>query len=172
MNSFPGNHHQIFLRPGELLFCGEPSIVTTLLGSCVAVTMFSPARKIGAICHALLPQPGRNEPGRNGAPDGYHYVSLAIPAMLDKFRLYKIRGSELEIKLFGGASVLGPRLDENLETSIGALNVRLAKRLLAEANLRILRSHVGGGTGRKLLFNTDTGEVLLKHLSHHVHPKN
>ncbi|MBV5331071.1 hypothetical protein JZU69_01330, partial [bacterium] len=33
----------------------NPILVSTILGSCIAVTMFSPSKKIGAICHAMYP---------------------------------------------------------------------------------------------------------------------
>lgn len=162
----------IFLRPGELVICREPSLVTTLLGSCVAVTMFSPGKRIGAICHALLPQPRQLDLAHAANPEIYKYVSLAIPAMLDKLGRHQIVASELQVKLFGGSSVLATPLGEDSPSNIGALNVRHARQVLEAANLRLLSSHVGGTRGHKLLFNTATGEVLIKHLSHHAKSKN
>jgi chemotaxis protein CheD len=172
MNAAPANLRQLFLRPGELFVCCEPSLVTTLLGSCVAITMFSPGKHIGAICHALLPRPRRDEGNRLATAEGYKYVSLAVPAMLEILADHRVTRGELQVKLFGGSSVLATTAATDPDTGIGALNVLQAQRLLLESNLRIHSSHVGGSTGHKLLFNTTTGEVLIKHLSHHAKTKN
>ena len=166
------NLRQLFLRPGELFICREPSQVTTLLGSCVAVTMFSSRMKIGAICHALLPYPGASEPRPGPPPAPYKYVSLAIPAMLEVFRSHAVAPEEIEVKLFGGANVLVSLGEGGAAKTIGAFNIQLARQLLLTSNLRVKRCHVGGEVGRKLLFNTDTGEVLLKQFSHHGKAKN
>jgi len=50
---------QRHLQPGELLVTQEPQWVITLLGSCVAVTMFNARFRLAAICHGLLPAAAR-----------------------------------------------------------------------------------------------------------------
>ena len=54
-----GAHHipegqvKVFLEPGKM-YVGEGSAeVSTILGSCVSVTMFCERIRIGAICHAV-----------------------------------------------------------------------------------------------------------------------
>ena len=168
----PPRLQQLFLKPGELFVCREPSVVTTLLGSCVSVTMFHPRLKLGAICHALLPKPGGAEHNPQAPNDPFKYVSLVIPAMREIFLLHHVLPEDIEVKLFGGAAVLIPGQGDGSDRSIGTANVRHARMLLDAANLRIKRAHVGGVLGRKLLFNTLTGDVLLKQLSHHGNAKN
>ncbi|MGA2108628.1 MAG: hypothetical protein ABSH25_13400 [Syntrophorhabdales bacterium] len=46
---------KVFLKPGEIYVGEEPAEISTILGSCVSVTMFSKRVRVGAICHALLP---------------------------------------------------------------------------------------------------------------------
>jgi chemotaxis protein CheD len=46
----------IFLKPGALYISEKPAIVSTILGSCIAVTIFNKRLKVGGICHALLPK--------------------------------------------------------------------------------------------------------------------
>ena len=46
---------KVFLRPGDVTVGKAPAEVSTVLGSCVSVTMFAERLKLGAICHALLP---------------------------------------------------------------------------------------------------------------------
>src|SRR5512141_2905785 len=47
--------HNIYLKPGEVVVARDPMLISTVLGSCVAVTMFSPSRGIGAICQSPYP---------------------------------------------------------------------------------------------------------------------
>ena len=42
---------EIFLQPGELWFGDEQTRIRTILGSCVAVTLWHPGRRIGGMCH-------------------------------------------------------------------------------------------------------------------------
>ncbi len=168
MSSHHPKPRELFLRPGELFFCCEPSLVTTVLGSCVAVTLFNPRLRAGAICHALLADPGKSAVAPKDHPEPFKYVSLAIPAMLEMFRSLGVRVEETEVKLFGGANVLMNSREAWPEQGIGAVNVQRAQKLLIASNLRVSRSHVGGVLGRKLIFNTATGEVLLKQLSRPV----
>lgn len=165
MSGQPAQLRELFLRPGELFVCCEPSLVTTVLGSCVAVTMFNARLKIGAICHALLADPRKTASNEVENAEPFKYVSLAIPAMLEMFRSLGISLQETEVKLFGGANVLMNSRESVRDQGIGAINVLRAKTLLQECNLRVSRAHVGGERGRKLIFNTATGEVLLKQLN-------
>jgi chemotaxis protein CheD len=155
---------QIFLRPGELAVCAEPCLVTTLLGSCVAVTLYCARLNIGGICHALLPQPGAWQTLSETMAEPYRYVSLAIPTMLKTLGDYRVAVEELEVKLFGGANVFAQHTEAEPSNGIGHSNVACARQWLASSRLTIKRSHTGGVFGRKLRFNTATGEVWLKQL--------
>lgn len=52
---------EIFLQPGEFYFGDEKTRIRTLLGSCVAITMWHPKLNIGGMCHYMLPQNRRKE---------------------------------------------------------------------------------------------------------------
>ena len=154
----------IFLYPGEMFACFEPSLVTTVLGSCVAVTMHNQRLKLGAICHAQLAAPGAHEETGKNHPQPFKFVSLAIPAMIEIFHSHGIPLESIEVKLFGGANVLNLGEKPCAVNDIGANNIHRAQKVLQESRLPISRSHVGGVRGRKLIFNTLTGEVLLKQI--------
>lgn len=154
----------IRLKPGELLICHEPCEVTTVLGSCLAVTMFNARLSLAAICHVMLPDPGLGCRPDTTPDCPFKFVSTAIPAMTDAFRRASARPEEIEVKMFGGGNVLvqsGPGEGRG----IGQANIQLAELLLQRANLRIKAYSVGGHCGRKIVFNTLTGEVFHKHLT-------
>lgn len=45
----------VTLQPGEFHFGGANTRIQTLLGSCVAITLWHPIRRIGGMCHYMLP---------------------------------------------------------------------------------------------------------------------
>lgn len=49
----------IFLQPGEWYFGEGNTRVRTTLGSCVAIVLWHPVRRIGGMCHYMLPSRGR-----------------------------------------------------------------------------------------------------------------
>ena len=156
---------QRHLTPGELLVTQEPQWVITLLGSCVAVTMFNPRFHLAAICHAMLPRPCVNHMPCSSPAESYRYLSLAIPAMAQRFSQLGLHPNEVEVKVFGGGNVIHMGGDPHNDCSIGDANIAIARQLLKSARYQIKAHNVGGNRGCKIAFNTGTGEVLHKHLS-------
>jgi chemotaxis protein CheD len=88
-----------------------------------------------------------------------------IPAMLERFRSAGLESREIEVKVFGGANVIHLGGAPSHDRWIGTANVAAARLLLRHAKLTISCGRVGGNQGCKIVFNTQTGEVLHKHLS-------
>lgn len=157
------NLPSVYLKPGEMCLRGEPAVVTTLLGSCVAVTMFCGRLRIGAICHGLLPTcKGK---GHCLCADGFRYVECSIRRMAGRFREMGANSAEIEVKMFGGADMFTPLEDGRKGITVGRQNIDTALRIIEEEGLRLAGSDFGGERGRKIFFNTHTGEVLLKRLN-------
>jgi chemotaxis protein CheD len=155
---------QVHLRPGELLVTQEPQWIVTVLGSCVAVTMFSVRLRLAAICHGMLPSPHGRGMADSNPNDAFRYLSMVIPAMAERFAHAGIKPSEIEVKMFGGGNVINLGGEPSGERWIGSANVITAQQLLATAGLRIRVQNTGGEYGCKIVFNTRTGEVLHKYL--------
>lgn len=154
----------VYLKPGELCISGRPVVVTTVLGSCVSVTLFHRASGLAAICHALQPRCPRDNPCQNTCRDRYRYAACVIDEMGKRMAQTGIRLKELEVKLFGGASVLGRCDGLVTANSIGQQNVAAAMEALIRAGMTLKVADVGGCFGRKLIFHTASGEVLLKRI--------
>lgn len=146
----------VYLKPGEVYFSDKPTLVTTVLGSCIAVTMFYHRLNLGAICHGLLP--------KGSCTDGFKYVDCSIREMVQRYDTYGINRSEIEVKLFGGSDMfdISERRDGCL--TVGNQNVSMAIQVVEKEHLRLLTSDIGGSQGRKIHFKTHTGEVFLKRL--------
>lgn len=147
----------IYLKPGEVLVSREPVLVSTLLGSCIAVTMFSASRRFGAICHAMLPE-------NLGRDNDLRYVDTALQHIYGKILKYGI-GTDLVVKLFGGAQVLNVGDNGSLEKlAIGDQNVAKAEAVLASMGFVITARDTGGMRGRKLFFCTRSGDVYMRRM--------
>ena len=154
MGGDPPQPEKIYLNPGELLVAEDPVMVTTVLGSCVSVTLFNPRLKIGAISHAVLPSGASHQPGK--------FVDSSIQYMLGYFKQRKIEPRELVAKLFGGADMFSRIDPRGKDQTVGAQNIRQALDSLRIAGLHLAASDISGQQGRKLIFYTHTGEVFLK----------
>jgi chemotaxis protein CheD len=159
----------INLKPGKVFIASTPHIVSTLLGSCVAITLFTPIHRVGAICHALLPtcRDGKNY----DCPEMFRHVSCSLRGMLAMFRERGIACALIEAKIFGGADMFpneSERKGESYRATVGGLNIAKAKEMLDAEGIPIIAADVGGWQGRKILFRPHTGEVFLQRMNRMV----
>jgi chemotaxis protein CheD len=154
----------VFLKAGELYVSPEPSVVVTVLGSCLSVTMYHARTGLGGICHGLLPK--CEGPRRCGVDctEATRYVDCAINRMLARFDRRGIERSEIEVKCFGGADMFSRPIEKPGLASVGRQNIATAEQVLSREGLKPHVVDVGGLRGRKLFFYTHTGEVYLKRL--------
>lgn len=144
---------EYYLYPGMLFAEPEPHRVTTVLGSCVAVSLFDPALRVGGINHYMLPL-------WNG--EGLctpRYGNVAIEALVERLLGFGCLASRLQAKLFGGAAMWDSR---GSTVSVGDRNVELAWRMLERCGIPVVSNDTGGAAGRKIIFFTGTGEVFLR----------
>jgi chemotaxis protein CheD len=139
----------------------KPALVSTVLGSCISVTFFSPRLRIGAICHGLLPICKKENPCDGTCDEGLRYVHCSIKRMCKAFNSLGIGHSEIEVKVFGGADMIFEK--GNTET-VGMQNTKMALSTLKARNLKLKASDTGGSRGRRIIFFSHTGEVFLKKL--------
>ena len=153
-----------YLKPAEIYFVDKPLLIKTILGSCITVTMFSQRVGMAAACHALMPTCSQDSPCYDPTCLQRHkYVDCIIPFMLKKFHTMGIGTSEIEVKLFGGADMFEG--NGKGKVRVGRMNVEMARQVLANHGLRLKNFDVGGTSGRKIVFDTKTGEVWMKRLN-------
>jgi len=151
----------VYLMPGEAHVAREPSILKTVLGSCVGVTFWSTRHGVGALCHGVLPKCPKTAP----ASERFRYVDSAIRDLVAKFESLGIRRDEVSVKVFGGADVLTVHKRSHRRPTVGRQNCQMALDVLQEQNLCPLASDLGGSAGRAIQFDTETGEVIVRRLS-------
>jgi len=160
MNGMNGtNNNSHYLLPGNIFAHRDEYTVTTVLGSCVSVCLWDPASGIGGINHFMLPL-------WNG--DGLaspRYGNIAIAKLIEKMQDLGADRARLKAKVFGGGDVLKVT---SAFMNIGARNVVLAQDVLRDERIPIISADTGGQNGRKLIYNTKTGVVLVKLLKKQV----
>jgi chemotaxis protein CheD len=145
-----------FLHPAQIIASGQPCVVTSILGSCVAVCLVDPIAGIGGLTHYLLPrQLGGPPPGR--------YGSLAIPLLIEKLTALGARRSRLTAKVFGGARMVGV-LSRSEGEHVGEKNAQVAFDLLKDLGIPVAAEDVGGARARKLIYYTDDGSAWVRRL--------
>jgi chemotaxis protein CheD len=154
----------VYLKPGELYIARRPTIVTTVLGSCISVTMFNRRLGIGAICHGLLPRCRDKKKCDDNCTEEFKYVGCSVRSMVEEFIMSGSKRNEIEVKVFGGADVFALKGVDRKSANIGKQNIKAALSVIRSEGLHLLTSDVGGVAGRKIFFNTQTGEVFLKRL--------
>ncbi len=143
---------EIFLNPGEI-GCGfGHEVFGTLLGSCVAITLWHPARRFGSISHFILP----DAPGTKKA--GGKYGTSAFEHQKRDLIRHGVNIRQCVAKIFGG----GQMFSNSGVQDIGLRNIAMARKLVTDAGLGISAENVGGEGYRRLYFDVDTGEVWIK----------
>ncbi|MFA7419493.1 MAG: chemotaxis protein CheD [Melioribacteraceae bacterium] len=155
----------IYLQPGEACFSSNPVVVNTVLGSCLSITMFSEKIKYAGMSHCQLPYSKHCNLQCNDCKEPYKFVKCTIIQMIKKFEAMQIQRKDIEVKIFGGADVLKTTITEDRISTVGRQNIDMALETLANFNMTVTASDIGGRFGRKMHFVTDTGEIFLNRLN-------
>lgn len=145
----------VVLRPGDFHFGDAHTRISTLLGSCVSITLWHPRKRIGGMCHYMMTE--RIRPP-DCALDG-RYAGEAFALFLQHVEAAGTRPSEYQAKLFGGANMFSGGASGKMD--IGLRNIELGRALLASRNIALMAEHVAGSGRRKLHFDIWSGDVWL-----------
>lgn len=153
-----------FVAGGKVVISNEPTILWTVLGSCVSVILHSKSHAFTAFSHAQLPEKSLSKASCSAsctspcyreasADNSLKYVSCSIRYMADQLKKQGITRGNLDVYLFGGADMMG------MSMKIGQKNVTMAQKLLATYRLIVGEEDVGGNLSRKIFFNSHSGKV-------------
>ena len=142
----------VVLLAGDCRFSAKPTLLVTVLGSCVSVCLWDQQRGIGGMNHFVLPTD-------RGRRDSARYGDVAINELQAGLLQLGSQLVDLQAKLFGGAAVL-PYAGH----SVGLRNVTFAMSRLARDGIPIIAQRTGGTLGQQIKFNTRTGDVFFRRL--------
>ena len=140
--------HGRFIVQGTFGISDRPEVyLMTILGSCVAVCLHDPQRRIGGLNHFLLP--GTNSGDFTNMKYGVNAMELLINSLMKQ----GASRARMVAKVFGGA-----RMTPGL-TDIGRTNADFALGFLEDEGIPILAQSTGGTSARKIRFFPADGRV-------------
>ena len=139
------------LAPGGYHICKEPAIIETLVGSCVSVCLYNIKNGWAGMNHFL-----QDRPGTDVDCDIGKYGNMATEHVINTLMKADPAASHYRAQVFGGARVIK---GITANTGIGRKNIEVALEVLQAARIRIVNKETGGTRGRRITFNTATGQV-------------
>ena len=153
---------EIFLQPGEFYFGEEKTRIRTLLGSCVAITLWHPKRRIGGMCHYMLPHRPQRRPDER--LDGRYAEEVSLMFM-NELQTTKSRPGEYQVKLFGGGQMFHQIHSSDKprrHIDISARNIEVGRELVQRHGFRLQAEDLGGQGHRNVILDLWSGDVWLK----------
>jgi len=150
----PSATRSAYLHPGHMVVSTEPKLLTTILGSCVAVCLWDLSTRIGGMVHFLLPD------SSGGTGDKTRYGDVAVPLLINELKRHGGNVHMAKAKLYGGACVLQAFRNGTGE-HLGARNVSVARDVLRAANIGLIEEQVMGNLSRKIVFDTASGSTTV-----------
>ncbi len=127
------------------------TVISTLLGSCIAVCLHDAERRLGGMNHFLLgePSPGQQLSESDMQRYGVHAMELLINATMKA----GAQRANLRAHLYGGANIIAGL------GGIGTANAAFAKRFLETEGIAIGHCDTGGTKARKVEFRPYDGKI-------------
>jgi len=145
----------VWVGEGEYQISRNPAdVLTTILGSCVAVCIRDPETGWGGMNHFVLPY--ETGAGKGLPSVQLRYGSYSIERLVNALIARGSCRERLEIKVFGGANVI------KSSGNIGHRNADFVESYLAHEGLAVAVSQLRGTAPRKIRYYPTTGRVLMR----------
>lgn len=136
----------ITIIQGDYAVSADPTVVmSTVLGSCIAVCLFDPRAAVGGMNHFLLAGSGTVR------SDDLKYGVNAMELLINRLLRAGAERHMLQAKLFGGARMTDHSRD------IGKSNAEFALEFLDREAIKCLSQSLGGTQARRIQFTPATG---------------
>ncbi len=145
--------NEISIGMADLKVGKAPNVLSTILGSCIGLCLYSPRHQVGGLLHLMMPFAGEavDRPNFKKAK----YADTGVPELVHVLtNTYGVSTSEIVAKMFGGAKVL-----QNVERNIGGENAEVVRSLLRGHGISLRAVKVGGERGYRIKFHLDTGKI-------------
>jgi chemotaxis protein CheD len=144
------------ILPGEYFATTDDTIIVTVLGSCVAVCLRDPQKRIGGRNHFLLPNDG--SASTSSVLESARYGVYAMELLVNQMLKLGADKRKLEAKVFGGGNVLKGFTG----LSVGERNVEFILDYLYTEQIPILANDLLDVYPRKVYFSPNSGKVKIR----------
>jgi chemotaxis protein CheD len=131
-------------------------LVTYALGSCIAILVHDPVRRIAGMIHYMLPQ-STIAPEKSIERPAM-FADTGIPLLFETMYALACRKSDLVVRVVGGASIQ----DANGAFEIGKRNHVMARKLFWKSGVPIAAEEVGGGISRTARLFVQDGRATIR----------
>jgi chemotaxis protein CheD len=131
-------------------------LVTYALGSCIAVVLYDPIRKVGGMIHYMLPL-SQISPEKAAANPAM-FADTGVPLLFESVYAAGGKKSDLVVKVVGGGAPLG----DNSMFQIGQRNYTVLRKMLWKSSVLIAAEEVGGNVPRTVRLQIATGRVVVQ----------
>lgn len=146
---------QVVVNIADMKISGnhDELLVTYSLGSCVAVVLYEPNKKVGGMIHIMLPESNIEKDRVNMNP--YKFVDTGVPALFKELFKLGCKRNDIIVKVLGGSNVM----DKNKFFNIGERNYVAVRKILWKNNIMIKKEDVGGHKSRTVRLDIETGRL-------------
>ena len=148
------------ILPGEYYATGRNMVLVTVLGSCVCACIRDKVSGIGGMNHFMLPESGQDR--NNPLGESARYGTYAMEILINQLLKMGAKRSNLEAKVFGGASVLRGFTVNN----VGERNAEFVLQFLRTEHIAVVAQDLLDIYPRKVYYFPETGLVRVKTLRH------
>jgi chemotaxis protein CheD len=148
-----GTDSLIVVGVADIKIGKAPDVITTSVGSCIAVCLYHPQRRVGGMLHLMLGRMG-DAGNRNGVKKA-KFADSGIPELLHQLKTaFGLEDRDFVAKIFGGARIL-----KDVSYDIGRNNEEASRAVLKNMGINIIASKTGGEKGYKVKFDLSSGKV-------------
>ena len=142
------DYYQCIVSPGFIVVTQEPTLICSVCGNGVVITLWDKAKKSGGMAHCIYPS-GDKRKATNYSAD------VAVVQMLKKIFDLNARVADLDAQIIGGGSV------GNCARGRAHKTVKVARKMLRKHGITVVSEDIGGSVGRKIIFDTHSGDIMV-----------
>ena len=163
MNQYYDSHFDkqiITIYPCEFFSTHGDELISTVLGSCISVTLYDEKNGFGGMNHFMYANQLHDIDGECAMLG--RYGEFAIQLLLDDMMKKGAERQYLKAKVIGGRNIFN--LPPEAGIQIGDMNIKFAFDYLQKEKIPIVASDTGGIYPRKIYFDPKTSKVWLKRI--------
>ncbi len=156
-NAILSAKNRINVIQGDFYVSAEPELVlSTVLGSCIAICLYDPAIETGGMNHFLLAAPGTA--GEIDPLKQRLYGAFAMEQLINEMIKRGANRSTMKAHIYGGSNI------HRAMAHIGTSNANFARDFLRRDGIPISLEDTGGSAARRLDLKPATGQIRCKHI--------
>ena len=148
--------HVIGIAEMKVTSAPEDVLVTYSLGSCVGVSLYDPAARIGGMIHCMLPLSKIDAAKAEANP--CMFTDIGVTMLLQTMFDAGAERRRLVAKVAGASSLL----DDKGLFKIGERNYTVLRKVLWKNNIMVAGEDVGGAVSRTMHLYMDSGRTTIK----------